>query len=256
MSDDATRKPDPIGLARAGQTRPLPKRFYREVTVAPRGGGHAVHLDGRPLRTPNKLVLVLPTAPLAEAVAAEWSGQGEHIDPISMPLTRLANSVRDQVDGREREVRADIVKYAGSDLLCYRADGPEALVHAQAAAWDPVLDWARETIGADLAVCHGLMPVEQRAASHAAIAAEVAPLDSFRLASAHVMTTLLGSVVLMLATMTGSLAPDEAWRAAHVDEDWQIAQWGEDADAARRRESRLNEFLAAVRLSRLLDDTT
>jgi chaperone required for assembly of F1-ATPase len=253
MSEDATRKADPIELARAGLARQLPKRFYREVAVAARGSGHAVHLDGRPLRTPNKLILVLPTAAMAEAIAAEWAAQSEHIDPLSMPLTRLANSVRDQVEGREPVVHADIVKYAGSDLLCYRADGPAGLVQAQAMAWDPVLDWAREVIGADLAICSGLMPVDQTAASRAAIEAAVAPLDTFRLASAHVMTTLLGSVVLMLATLSGRLTSDDAWKAAHIDEDWQISQWGAGAEAARRQESRKAEFLAAVRLCELLD---
>ncbi len=233
--------------------RQPPKRFYTDVTVAARGGGHAVHLDGRALRTPGKLVLVLPTAPMAEAIAAEWAAQGSTIDPMSMPLTRLANSVRDQVEGREPEVRADIAKYAGSDLLCYRADGPAELVVLQAATWDPLLDWARKMVGADLAVCSGIMPVDQTAASRAAVEAAVAKLDSFRLASAHVMTTLLGSVVLMLATEAGRLTPEEAWKAAHIDEDWQIAKWGEDAEAARRQEKRKTEFLAAVRLIRLLD---
>ncbi|MFN3743350.1 MAG: ATP12 family chaperone protein [Hyphomicrobiaceae bacterium] len=254
MSNDAPRKADPIALARAGLTRHLPKRFYREVTVAARGSGHAVQLDGRPLRTPNKLVLILPTAPLAEAIAAEWAGQAEHIDPLSMPLTRLANSVRDQVEGREAAVRADIVKYAGSDLLCYRAPGPAGLVQAQAMAWDPVLNWARDALGADFAVCSGLMPVEQTAASRAAIEAAVAPLHSFRLASAHVMTTLLGSVILMLAALSGRLTAEEAWKAAHIDEDCQMAQWGVDAEAARRQESRKAEYLAAVRLRLLLGD--
>lgn len=234
-------------------TRQTPKRFYKDVTVAARGSGHAVHLDGRPLRTPGKLVLVLPTPQMAEAIAAEWSAQGATIDPMSMPLTRLANSVRDQVEGREPEVRADIVKYAGSDLLCYRADGPAELVAQQAAAWDPMLEWARETFGADLAVCTGLMPVDQTAASRAAIEAAVAKLESFRLASAHVVTTLLGSVVLMLAADAGRLTPEEAWRAAHIDEEWQISKWGEDAEAARRQEKRKTEFLAALRLNRLLE---
>lgn len=234
-------------------TRQTPKRFYKDVTVAARGSGHAVHLDGRPLRTPGKLVLVLPTPQMAEAIAAEWSAQGATIDPMSMPLTRLANSVRDQVEGREPEVRADIVKYAGSDLLCYRADGPAELVAQQAAAWDPMLDWARETFGADLAVCTGLMPVDQTAASRAAIEAAVAKLESFRLASAYVVTTLLGSVVLMLAADAGRLTPEEAWRAAHIDEEWQISKWGEDAEAARRQEKRKTEFLAALRLNRLLE---
>lgn len=254
MSDDANGRTDPVILARGGQARQLPKRFYTHVTVEARGGGHAVHLDGRPIRTPNKLVLVLPTSSMAAAIAEEWEAQREHIDPMTMPLTRLANSVRDQVDGREVEVRADIVKYAGSDLLCYRAESPTELVAAQAAAWDPVLDWAREYLGADFAVGTGLMPVAQTAASRTAVEAAVAPFASFPLASAHVMTTLLGSVVLMLATEAGRLTPEEAWKAAHVDEDWQATKWGADADAARRQESRKIEFLAAVRLRRLFND--
>lgn len=233
--------------------RPLPKRFYKQVTVEPRGGGHAVHLDGRPLRTPGKLVLVLPSEGMATAIAEEWAAQGEIIDPMTMPLTRLANSVRDQVEGREDAVRADILKYAGSDLLCYRAEGPDGLIAAQAAAWDPLLDWTRTHLGADLAVATGLMPVEQSAASRAAIEAALAPLASFRLASAHVMTTLLGSVVLMLATEAGRLTPEEAWKAAHIDEDWQIAKWGEDAEATRRQQGRKREFLAAVRMRQHLD---
>lgn len=252
MSDDPPRKPDPAALARGGQPRALPKRFYTDATAAPRGDGHAVHLDGRPLRTPGKLVLILPTEALADAIAAEWAAQKDQIDPLSMPLTRIANSVRDQVDGREREVRADIVKYAGSDLVCYRADSPEGLVAAQARAWDPVLDWARDDLGCDLAVGTGIVHVAQSAASRTAIETAIAPLEGFRLASAHVMTTLLGSVVIALAVLRGRLTAEEAWAAAHVDEDWQIAKWGSDAEAMRRRAARLVEFEAAVRLCELL----
>jgi chaperone required for assembly of F1-ATPase len=252
MSDDARHKPNPADLARGGQPRALPKRFYAEATAAPRGDGHAVHLDGRPLRTPGKLVLILPTAALADAIAAEWAAQKDFIEPLSMPLTRLANSVRDQVDGREREVRADIAKYAGSDLVCYRADAPDGLVAAQAHAWDPVLDWARVDLGCDLAVGTGIVHVSQTAQSRGAIEAAIAPLEGFRLASAHVMTTLLGSVVLALAVLHGHLTPDDAWAAAHVDEDWQIAKWGADAEAMRRRTARQAEFHAAVRLCDLL----
>jgi chaperone required for assembly of F1-ATPase len=239
---------DPVARVRAAaQGRALPKRFYEAVTAEARGAGYAVHLDRRPLRTPGKLVLVLPTMALAEAIAAEWSAQEVHIDPQSMPLTRLANSVRDQVDGREVEVRADIVKYAGSDLVCYRAASPEGLVTAQAAAWDPIVAWARETLGADLVVCSGLMPISQSAASRVAIEEAVAPLAGFSLAAAHVMTTLLGSVVLALAVLRARVTPEEAWRAAHVDDDWQIAKWGPDAEAAARQQRRHSEFMAAVR---------
>jgi chaperone required for assembly of F1-ATPase len=252
MSGDPPRKPDPANLARGGQPRALPRRFYAEATAAPRGDGHAVHLDGRPVRTPGKLVLILPTAALAEAIAVEWGAQKDFIDPLSMPLTRMANSVRDQVDGREREVRADIAKYAGSDLVCYRADAPEGLVAAQAHAWDPVLDWARRDLGCDLAVGTGIVHVTQSAQSRAAIEAAIAPLEGFRLASAHVMTTLLGSVILALAVLHGHMTPDNAWASAHVDEDWQIAKWGADSEAMRRRAGRQVEFQAAVRLCDLL----
>jgi chaperone required for assembly of F1-ATPase len=172
---------------------------------------------------------------------------------MSMPLSRLANSVRDQVEGRENEVRADMVKYAGSDLICYRADSPEGLIAAQAQAWDPVVDWAREVLGAEFVVSAGLMPVAQSPASRAAIDAAVAPFDAFRLGAAHVMTTLLGSVVLALAVLRGQMSPDAAWNAAHVDEDWQVRQWGADDEATRRREARKVEFMAAVRLNELLD---
>ena len=251
MSDDPPRKPSSADLAR-GQRRALPKRFYTEATAAPRGDGHAVHLDGRPLRTPGKLVLILPTAALAEAIAAEWGAQKDQIDPLTMPLTRLVNLVRDQVDGREREVRADIAKYAGSDLVCYRADAPEALVAAQARAWDPILDWARADLGCDLAVGTGIVHVAQSDASRAAIETAITPLEGFRLASAHVMTTLLGSVLLALAVLHGRLTADEAWAAAHIDEDWQAAKWGTDAEAMRRRAARLVEFRAAMRLCELL----
>lgn len=252
MSDEPAGKPDPVALVRAGQPRALPKRFYTDVAAAPRGDGYAVHLDGRPLRTPGKLVLVLPSAVLADAIAAEWAAQKDHIDPLTMPLTRLANSVRDQVDGREPEVRADIAKYAGSDLVCYRADSPEGLVAAQASSWDPVLDWARRDLGCDLAIGTGIVHVAQSVESRASIEAAVAPLEGFRLAAAHVMTTLLGSVVLALAVLHGRLSADDAWAAAHVDEDWQIGKWGTDAEAMRRRAARLAEFQAAVRLCALL----
>jgi chaperone required for assembly of F1-ATPase len=252
MSDDAPPKPDPATVARSGQPRSLPKRFYTDAIAAPRGDGHAVHLDGRPLRTPGKLVLILPTAALADAIAAEWAAQKDHIEPLSMPLTRLANTVRDQVDGREREVRADIAKYAGSDLVCYRADSPEGLVAAQARAWDPVLDWARTSLGCDLAIGTGIVHVAQSIQSRAAMEAAIAALEGFRLTSAHVMTTLLGSVVLALAVLHEHMSADDAWAAAHVDEDWQFAQWGADDEAMRRRDARRIEFQAAVRLCELL----
>jgi chaperone required for assembly of F1-ATPase len=196
--------------------------------------------------------LALPTRALAEAVAAEWEAQGERIDPATMPLTRLANSTIDGVIARQAEVRAEIVKYAGSDLLCYRAEGPEELIRRQAETWDPVLAWARAALGADFNVSQGVMPAAQPDAATEAVARALQPHGPFALAAIHVMTTLMGSARLALAHAHGPLSAEAAWVAAHVDEDWQISQWGEDAEAKARRDRRWAEMQAASRLLELL----
>jgi chaperone required for assembly of F1-ATPase len=233
--------------------RPLPKRFYKTVSVeAAAGGGHRLLLDGKPVRTPAKRELRLPTQALADAVAQEWSAHGERIDPSTMPLTKLANSSIDGVAARAGDVRAEIVKYAGSDLVCYRAESPQELVRRQSEHWDPILAWARETHGAQFQTVHGIMPVEQPAAATEAVAKAIASDDPFRLAAIHVMTTIMGSALLALAHTHGHLAADAAWAAAHVDEDWQISQWGEDAEAQARRDRRWAEMQAASRLLALL----
>jgi chaperone required for assembly of F1-ATPase len=234
-------------------TRPLPKRFYEEARSAPRGEGFEILLDGRSIKTPKKFPLMLPTHALAEGIAEEWARQGERIDPATMPLTKLANTAIDGIAGREAEVRADIVKYAASDLLCYRAEGPDGLVQRQAAAWDPVLDWAREALGARFILAEGVMPVTQPAQTLGMVAAALESLDAFRLAGLHVMTTLMGSALLALAHAHGRLTAEEAWNAAQVDEDWQIEQWGEVAEAAARRRRRWEEMRAASRLLQLIN---
>jgi chaperone required for assembly of F1-ATPase len=233
----------------AEPARSLRKRFYTWVCVDAKGpGDHRIRLDGRPVRTPAKAELAAPTAALAEAIAEEWQAQGTHIDPSSMPLTKLANSAIDGVARREAEVRADIAKYAGSDLLCYRADGPEGLQRRQAEVWDPILKWAEQDLGARFAVGAGLMPVAQSEAAKAAVARALEEYDGFALAALHVMTTLLGSVVLALAHARGYLSAEAAWAAAHVDEDWQISKWGEDAEAKARRDRRWADMQAASRM--------
>ncbi len=229
-----------------------PKRLYRSVSVDGAASAFRVLLDGKPIHTPARRELALPTRALAEAVAAEWDAQGEHIDPGAMPLTRLVNSALDGVAGREAEVRAEIVKYAASDLLCYRAEGPADLVRRQAQAWDPVLAWVRAALGTRLVIGQGIAPVAQPPAAGAAIERALAGLDAFALAAHHVMTTLTGSALLTLAHAGGRLTAEEAWAAAHVDEDWQISQWGEDAEAAARRQRRWAEMQAASRLLALL----
>ncbi len=226
----------------------LPKRFYKDVVVQDEeGGGASLRLDGRCVRTPGKALLALPSRALAEAIAEEWRAQGERIDPSTMPLTRLANSAIDGVKGREQAVVGDIVNYAGSDLLCYRAAAPEGLVATQSAHWDDVLAFARDQLKAPLVLAQGVVHVAQPEASLANIRREIEGLDAFSLAALHVMTALTGSALLALAVLRGKLSPEEAWKAAHVDEDFQIRQWGVDAEAAERREHRWRDFAAAAR---------
>lgn len=240
--------------------RALPKRFYTSVAVAaaapPRYAGDvfgfAILLDGKPVRTPAKAPFAVPTRALAEAVAAEWERQAEFIDPTTMPLTRLSNSAIDGVRGREAEVRADIAKYAASDLVCYRAEGPEELVRRQSEVWDPIVAWSSDTLGVRFAIARGIMPVAQPETAQSGVSAALADGDAFVLAALHVMTTLMGSALLALAHARGHVAADAAWAAAHVDEDWQISQWGEDAEAAARRQRRSTEMHAASHMLVLL----
>ncbi len=235
------------------------KRFYKTVSVAAAPASadgareeYRILLDGKPVRTPAKGVLAVPSRALAEAIAAEWEAQRDHIEPATMPLTRLVNSTLDGVRGREAEVRAEIAKYAASDLVCYRAGEPVGLMRRQAELWDPVLAWSRAALGADFRAAEGLMPAAQPAAGPAAVARELAARDAFALAALHVMTTLMGSALLALAHARGRLTAEASWTAAHVDEDWQIAKWGEDAEAAARRLRRWTEMQAASRMLALL----
>jgi chaperone required for assembly of F1-ATPase len=232
----------------------LPKRFYKTVSVEDKEAGLALLLDGKPVRTPGKAPLVLPTRALAEAVAEEWRGQGDRIDPATMPLTKLANSAIDGVSGREQAVIDDIMAYAGSDLLCYRADAPRGLIEAQRNHWDPILAWAESALGAPLALAEGVVHVAQPQASLDRLKHKLLGRDKFGLAALHVLTALSGSALLALAVAEARATPEEAWQAAHVDEDWQIAQWGEDAEAAARRAARWRDFAAAARLLSLLED--
>jgi chaperone required for assembly of F1-ATPase len=232
--------------------RVLPKRFYKAAGVEERDGQFHVVLDGRPIRTPKRNTVMVPTRALGEAIAAEWEAQAEHVDPARMPLTRYANTILDGIVGRETEISADIAKYAGTDLLCYRADAPQELVEAQAARWDPLLQWARSDLSMPLVATAGMMPVAQQADTLARAQAALGDLDAFQLAAVHTMTTLMGSVVLALAVLKGRLTAQDAWDAAHVDEDWQIRKWGADAEAAARRLRRWEEMQAAVRMLGLL----
>lgn len=247
MTDDRRPAPAPRIVAQQ-DAAPRPKRFYKDVSVAADAEGFAVHLDGRGARTPGKARLVMPSEALAEAVAAEWDAQASEINIATMPLTRLANTAIDGVAARMTEVRADIVSYAGSDLLCYRAEHPDGLVASQNEAWDHVLGWSKAKFGAALVTTQGIMPVEQSDEELAKLDRALADESVFPLTAMHIMTTLTGSALLALAVRHGHLNAPAAWAAAHVDEDWQIALWGEDAEARARREARWQEMAAAAQI--------
>ena len=241
--------PDPIRRAQIQSKMPLPKRFYAETSVGERDGGYAILLDGKPVRTPGRALLILPTERVARLVADEFAAQESHVDPVTMPVTRIANSTVDGVAKDPQPVADDIVNYAGTDLLLYRAGSPRPLVEQQAAAWDPVLDWARREIGARFVLAEGVMHVAQPAETIEAVRRHVAARgEPLRLAAMHVLTTLTGSALLAIAVEAGAIEVDAAWNAAHVDEDWNIEQWGTDAEAQARRAFRKADMLAAAKV--------
>ncbi|HEY1749073.1 MAG TPA: ATP12 family protein [Xanthobacteraceae bacterium] len=237
----------PVEAARRTVRKPALHRFYRTVETKAEGSDFCVHLDGKPAHTPAGRILAAPTAPLAQAIAAEWQAQGDLIDPATMPLTRLANGIIDGVSDRAGAVTAEVKKYLASDLICYRATSPQKLVALQSQHWDPIVEWAAETLGAQFLVTDGVIHVAQPEPALAAAAVAIPP-DAWRLGAVHAATTLSGSVLIALALAKGRLSADEAWAAAHVDEDWNIAQWGEDELAMQRRAFRLAEFQAAARV--------
>jgi chaperone required for assembly of F1-ATPase len=242
---------DPVKAARSHLRRPLRRRFYDEVSIAEGEGGHRLLLDGRPVKTPARRTLAAPTPALAEALAAEWRGQRDHVDPAKMPLTRLANSIIDGVADAPDAVAAEVEKYLASDLVFYRAGNSETLVVRQSRAWDPLIDWARETLGAPF-VCTKAMsfvaqPAPALAAARAAIPREAADAKQlWRLGAVHVITTLTGSALIALALLHGRLTVDAAWSAALVDEDWNMEFWGCDQIALDHRAFRFAEMAAAA----------
>lgn len=242
---------DPVELARRSVRRTLRKRFYEKAGVEEDGGAFAVALDGKPVRTPARRPLATPSRDLSAAIADEWNAQTEVIDPANMPLTRLANSIIDGVADNAQEVRADIVKYLGSDLLFYRADGPEGLTERQAAAWDPIVRWAADTLGARFIMVEGVVFAAQPETAVAA-AAKAIPENVWRLGAVHSVMTLTGSALLALALAHGAVSAEDAWKAAHVDEAWQMEQWGRDTFAMERLAHREAEMKAAATVLRLV----
>ncbi|MGC1695099.1 MAG: ATP12 family protein [Pseudolabrys sp.] len=245
---------DPREAARRGARPQLRKRFYEHAHTGDKAGeGFLLLLDGKQVKTPACRPLAAPSQALAEKLADEWNAQAEVIDPGCMPLTRLANAVIDAVADAPQPIADDVAKYLGSDLLCYRAEAPAGLVELQNQRWDPVLAWARDAFAARFMLAQGVVHVSQPREAIAALRAGV-PADPWRLGAVSSITTLTGSGLLALALAHNALDDDAAWAAAHVDEDWQLSQWGRDDAALERRAFRFAEFQAAATVLRFTGD--
>ena len=230
-------------------TRNLPRKFYKDVQLS---DANAIFLDGRPVKTPMKNELVLPNRNLAEAVAAEWRAQDKVIDPETMPLTKLANTALDRAKAERDHVLKEITEYAGSDHVCYWADRPPELVQLQRQQWQPVLEWAKASLSAPFKVASSLTHIQQDPSSISAVRFYAEKLDEWQLTGVYLLMTLTGSTLLALMLQSGAARPDTIWAATHVDEDYQISQWGEDAEAVARRQGRKREFDGLVRFFALL----
>ncbi|MFN3945715.1 MAG: ATP12 family chaperone protein [Allosphingosinicella sp.] len=228
------------------------KRFYKEAAVRAVDGGWEVLLDGRPVRTPARHPLLLPTERLARAVATEWNAQGEKIDPRAMPFTGLANAAIDRVAPDKEAFAATLARYGESDLLCYRADHPAALADRQARVWDPLIAWARRRFDVDFEIVCGVMHRSQPEDTARRLAHAVAARPPFELAALSPLVTIAGSLLIALAVAEEAIDLDTAWSAAALDEQWQAEQWGEDAEAAAVLANRRAEFESAERFLRLL----
>jgi chaperone required for assembly of F1-ATPase len=228
------------------------KRFWTEVSIAEAGGSWGISLDGRPLKTPARVTLVVPSLALAEAIAAEWRACADQIDPRQMPLTGLSNAAVDHIAPKPDAFRDDLARYAEGDLLCYRADHPPKLVAAQAAAWDPLLDWARLRFNAEIVVATGIVHVPQPPATIAALGAALAPATPFELAALSPIVTISGSLITALALFEKAIDLDTAWNAVTVDDRWQLDQWGADDEGVASLANRRVDFVAAARLLALL----
>jgi len=227
------------------------KRFWKTVTVEAQDDGFTIRLDARPVRTPSGLPLMVPTRALANRIAAEWDAQEGQIDPGVMPATRMANSAIEKVRPQQDAVAGLLADYAETDLLCYRAERPEALVERQTDRWDPLLRWAAERFDAPLRVAKGIMPVDQSDEVLARLTAPMGNMTDFQMVAFHDLVSLSGSFVLALAVTEGRLDPDSAWDLSRLDEDWQAEQWGDDEEAQEMAATKRAAFLDADRFWRL-----
>jgi chaperone required for assembly of F1-ATPase len=228
------------------------KRFWKAAEVVSAGDGHAIALDGRRVKTPARAELVVPNRALAEAVAAEWNRCGEDVDPRAMPLTGLANAAIDRIAPDQQNYAAGIASYGESDLVCYRAEGPAALVARQAESWDALLGWARRRYDVDFACQTGIMHVPQPEDTVRKLAHAVSSLDAFELAGLSPLVTIGGSLVVALAVLEEMMPAEAGWEAVSLDDRWQLEQWGDDPEARAALDARRRDYLAAARFLELL----
>ena len=229
------------------------KRFWKEVGVEQEGEGWGVRIDGRPVKTPARAALSVPTKKLADDIAKEWRDVDDKIDPRAMPFTGLANAAIDRVASDRQAFASGLANYAEADLACYRAEGPHELVDRQEEQWDKLLAWARRRFDVDFVTTSGLMHVAQPAATVERLSHAVSALDPFRLAGLSPLVTVGGSLVAALAVLEKAITPEEAWEAVSVDDRWQLEQWGADSEAEAALENRRRSFLAAARFLECLD---
>ena len=229
------------------------KRLWKEAAAVECEGGWTIELDGRPLRTPARARLAVPSRPLAEAIAGEWNDGGERLDPRAMPLTGLANAAIDRVAPDKTAFAQGLAAYGECDLACYRAGGPRALIARQEQEWDALLQWARRRFDVDFRTTSGIVHVAQPQATVDRLAHAVHALDAFRLAALSPLVTIGGSLLAGLAVLEGAMTAAVAWDAVSVDERWQLEQWGRDAEAEGSLDNRRRDFLAAARFLELLD---
>lgn len=229
------------------------KRFWKAAEAGREEGGWAVRLDGKPLKTPMRKLLLAPTEALARAIAGEWTSAGEQVDPRSMPLTGLANAAIDRARADRPAFAAALAKYAEADLTCYRAERPRELVERQAHSWDALLGWARRRFDVDFRVISGIVHVDQPQATVDRLSHAIVVLDEFRLAGLSPLVTIGGSLIVALAVLEGELSPEDAWEAVSIDDRWQLEQWGADAEAEERIQNRHLDFLAAAEFLKLLE---
>lgn len=222
------------------------KRFWKEVSITDTPEGLGLALDGRAVKTPAKAALIVPSRALAQMLADEWQAQGDVVDPATMPATRAANAAIDKVRGQKAEVADLLAAYGDSDLLCYRAEGPEGLLAREARAWDPLIDWAAHRYGTRPLVCHGVMHRPQPAALLASMRVDIDRLGAFELTAFHDLVAMSGSLIIALAALDRFDTPQALWQVSRIDEDWQIEQWGADEEAAALTAGRRRAFLDAA----------